>query len=67
MLAVYILASAGWKLWTRTGAEFSLPGLVISALAVPIMYVLSRRKLVLAEKFQSRAVRTDAIESTTCG
>ena len=67
LLAAYILASAGWKLWTRTGAEFSLPGLVVSALAVPIMYVLSRRKLVLAEKLQSLALRTDAIESITCG
>jgi divalent metal cation (Fe/Co/Zn/Cd) transporter len=67
MLAVYILASAGWKLWTRTGAEFSLLGLVVSALAVPIMYILSRRKLVLAQKLQSRALRTDAIESITCG
>jgi divalent metal cation (Fe/Co/Zn/Cd) transporter len=67
LLAAYILASAGWKLWTRTGAEFSFPGLVVSALAIPVMYALSRRKLVLAEGLQSRALRTDAIESITCG
>jgi divalent metal cation (Fe/Co/Zn/Cd) transporter len=67
LLAAYVLASAGWKLWTRTGAEFSLSGLVLSALAVPIMYFLSRRKLILAEKLQSRALRADAIESITCG
>ena len=27
ILAVYVVASAGWKLWTHQGAEFSLPGL----------------------------------------
>ena len=37
-LAVYVVASAAWKLWTQQGAEFSLPGLVVSVLAVPIMY-----------------------------
>ena len=26
-LAAYVIASAGWKLWTHQGAEFSLPGL----------------------------------------
>ena len=31
------------------------------------MYVLSRRKLHLAEALGSRALRADAIESITCG
>ena len=31
------------------------------------MYVLSRRKLELAHQLGSRALRTDAIESITCG
>ena len=44
-LAAYVIASAGWKLWTRHGAEFSLPGLIISVLAIPTMYFLARRKL----------------------
>ena len=66
-LAVYVVASAAWKLWTQQGAEFSLPGLVVSVLAVPIMYSLSRRKLNLAEALGSRALRTDAVESITCG
>ena len=34
-LAAYVVASAGWKLWMREGAEFSLPGLVITVLAIP--------------------------------
>jgi divalent metal cation (Fe/Co/Zn/Cd) transporter len=66
-LAIYVVAGAGWKLWTQQGAEFSLPGLVISVLAIPAMYILSRRKLVLAEALGSRALRADAVESITCG
>jgi divalent metal cation (Fe/Co/Zn/Cd) transporter len=67
VLAFYVVASAGWKLWTRQGAEFSLPGLILCALAVPIMYFLSRRKLDLAEMLGSRALKADAVESITCG
>jgi divalent metal cation (Fe/Co/Zn/Cd) transporter len=66
-LAVYVIASAGWKLWTQHGAEFSLPGLILSIVAMPIMYFLSRRKLHLAEEIGSRALRADAVESITRG
>jgi len=66
-LAAYVVASVGWKLWTRQGAEFSLPGLIISVLAIPIMYVLSRGKLHVANALGSRALRADAVESLTCG
>ncbi len=66
-LAAYVVASAGWKLWTRQGAEFSLPGLVLVLLAIPIMYFLSRQKLKLATVLGSRALRADAVESITCG
>jgi divalent metal cation (Fe/Co/Zn/Cd) transporter len=66
-LAAYVVASAGWKFWMRQGAEFSLSGLVISALAIPIMYFLARQKLQVASALGSRALRADAVESITCG
>jgi divalent metal cation (Fe/Co/Zn/Cd) transporter len=66
-LAAYVVASAGWKLWMQQGADFSLPGLIISVLAIPIMYFLARRKLQLANALGSRALRADAVESITCG
>jgi divalent metal cation (Fe/Co/Zn/Cd) transporter len=66
-LAAYVVASAGWKLWMQQGAEFSLPGLVVSVLAIPTMYFLSQRKLQVAEALGSRALRADAVESMTCG
>lgn len=34
---------------------------------MPLMWVLSRRKLRLADALGSRALRTDAIESIACG
>ena len=66
-LTVYVVIAAAWSLWTRQGQEFSRPGLVVSVAAIPIMWVLSRRKLGLADALGSRALRTDAIESIACG
>ena len=66
-LAAYIVAAAGWRLWTREGAEFSWPGLLVSLAAMPIMWLLSRRKLRVAEGLGSRALRADAVESIACG
>jgi divalent metal cation (Fe/Co/Zn/Cd) transporter len=66
-LAAYVVAAAGWSLWTRRGAEFSLPGLAVSLAAIPVMYLLARRKLAIAEALGSRALRADAVESITCG
>jgi divalent metal cation (Fe/Co/Zn/Cd) transporter len=67
ILAFYVVVSAAWSLWTRQGAEFSLIGLAIALAAIPIMYVLAKRKLVIAERLGSRAMRADAVESITCG
>jgi divalent metal cation (Fe/Co/Zn/Cd) transporter len=66
-LAAYVVVAAGWSLWTRQGAKFSWPGLLVSLLAIPIMWLLSRRKLRLADALASRALRADAMESITCG
>jgi len=66
-LAAYVVAAAGWKLWTRAGQTFSWPGLVVTVLAMPIMYGLARRKIVVAEALGSGAMRADAAESIACG
>ena len=66
-LAVYVVAAAGWKLWAHTGETFSWPGLAVTALAMPVMYWLARRKLAVAAALGSRAMRADAMESVTCG
>ncbi len=67
VLAAYIVLGAAWSLWAHHGGEFSVPGLIVAAVAMPIMYVLARRKLDVARQLGSRAMRADAIESMTCG
>lgn len=66
-LAAYVVMAAAWKLWSGTGEAFSWPGLVITMLAMPVMYVLARQKITVAEALGSRAMRADAMESVTCG
>lgn len=66
-LAAYVILAAGWSLWTGQGQDFSWPGLVISLAAIPIMWVLSRRKLRLAGALGSPALRSDAMKSIACG
>ena len=66
-LAAYIVVSAAWGLWTREGQEFSRLGLAITAATIPVMYLLAKRKVVVAEQIGSRALRADAMESITCG
>ncbi len=66
VLAAYVVAAAGWKLWTQTGASFSWTGVAVTALAMPVMYLLARRKLAVAGALGSRAMRADAMESVTC-
>jgi divalent metal cation (Fe/Co/Zn/Cd) transporter len=66
-LAAYVVLAAGWHLWTQHGEDFSLPGLILTALAIPIMRYLARHKIDLANKLGSRALRADAMESITCG
>jgi divalent metal cation (Fe/Co/Zn/Cd) transporter len=66
-LATYVVVAAGWGLWYREGAAFSWPGLIVTALAIPIMYLLAKRKLAVAAQLGSRALRADAIEAVTCG
>src|SRR6202158_1124376 len=41
VLAVYIVLGAAWSLWAHHGGDFSVPGLIVAAVAMPIMYVLA--------------------------
>ncbi|MFO1419379.1 MAG: cation transporter [Candidatus Competibacteraceae bacterium] len=66
-LSAYVVSAAGSSLWTREWQAFSWPGLLVSLAAMPVMWVLSRRKLRIADALGSRALRADAMESMTCG
>jgi len=45
----------------------ALPGLIVAILAIPIMTLLARRKIAIAIRIDSRAMRADAVESIACG
>jgi divalent metal cation (Fe/Co/Zn/Cd) transporter len=67
LLAAYVTAAATWRLWHGSGEEFSWPGLIVALIAIPAMRYLARRKIAIAEKIGSRALRADAMEAVTCG
>jgi divalent metal cation (Fe/Co/Zn/Cd) transporter len=66
-LAAYVVVAAAWNLWTQQHEAFSWPGFIVTLLAIPIMRYLATRKLDLAGRLGSRALRADAVESITCG
>lgn len=66
-LVAFIVVGATWSLWTQRPQEVSIAGLIVAALAIPIMTILARRKIALATRLGSRAMRADAMESITCG
>ena len=66
-LSGYVVVSAGWSLWMRTGQEFSIAGLVLAVIAIPLMFGLARMKAHIADLIGSRALRADAAEAIACG
>jgi divalent metal cation (Fe/Co/Zn/Cd) transporter len=67
VLAAYVVASAAYGFWSREGQDFSAPGLVVTGLAIPVMWWLAKAKIRIADQIGSRALRADAVESITCG
>ncbi|HJU12065.1 MAG TPA: cation transporter [Candidatus Binataceae bacterium] len=49
-----------------TRKSFPEPDL-ITVLTIPVMYGLAKRKMYIADKIGSRALRADAVESIACG
>lgn len=66
-LAAYVTIASLWRLWTGTSEAFSWPGFVVALIAIPAMRYLAHRKIAIAEKIGSRALRADAMEAVTCG
>ena len=67
LLATYVTTAALWQLWNRTGEEFSWPGFIVALIAIPAMRYLAQRKIAIAEKIGSHALRADAMQAVTCG
>src|SRR5579859_5178306 len=66
-LATYVTVASLWRLWTGTGEVFSWVGFIVTLMAIPAMRYLAHRKIAIAERIGSRALRADAMEAVTCG
>jgi divalent metal cation (Fe/Co/Zn/Cd) transporter len=66
-LAAYVTIGALWSFWAGRGEDFAWPGFIVALIAIPAMRYLANRKIAIAEKIGSRALRADAIEAVTCG
>lgn len=66
-LTLYVIVSAGWGLWTHHSEAVSVSGLILAAVAIPVMFGLARTKIRIANQIGSAALRADAIESVACG
>lgn len=65
-LALYIVANAGWNLWTQHVAEESVSGIVLAATSLVIMPLIAVAKLRAAKEIGSRALRAEAKETLVC-
>lgn len=65
-LAVYVLVDSLVTLWKREAPESSTPGLVILVLSVLVMPVLARAKRRVARALRSRALESDAAQTSLC-
>lgn len=65
-LAVYIVVMAGYDLWTRSGSEASMLGLVLAIASGIIMPYLSRAKKIIGTQIGSKALRADGSCSIVC-
>jgi divalent metal cation (Fe/Co/Zn/Cd) transporter len=65
-LAAFIVLDAGKALWWAEHAESSTPGLVVAALAIPMMWWLARAKRRVARAIASRALEADSFQTTAC-
>ncbi len=65
-LAAYVLIDAVHSLVTRDRPAASPVGLALTTLSLPVMWWLARAKLRVARALGSRALETDAFQTTAC-
>ena len=66
-LAIYVVCQSAYGILYRQSAESSWWGIGITLFASVRMPLLAKAKLRIADEINSRALRTDAIETLTCG
>jgi divalent metal cation (Fe/Co/Zn/Cd) transporter len=66
LLAAYVVAEAGARLWSREAAEGTTVGIALAVASLIIMPVLSVAKLRVARALGSRALEAEAKETLVC-
>ncbi|KRN28107.1 hypothetical protein IV38_GL001557 [Lactobacillus selangorensis] len=66
LLAVYVVATSVYHLWTHAAADTSLAGLTISICSVVLMPVLMRQKKRLGLRLHAQALVEDGMCNLTC-
>lgn len=66
LLAIYIVVTSGYNLWTHYGAENSFGGLLISAASLVLMPILALRKVKLGKAIHSPALKEDGMCNVVC-
>ena len=66
LLALYIAVDAGWTLWRRARPESSPVGIALTLLSIAVMVWLARAKVRAAVALGSRALKSDALQTTLC-
>jgi divalent metal cation (Fe/Co/Zn/Cd) transporter len=67
LLSAYVFLQAIFGLVTRHAAEISSIGIAVAIIAAFAMPLLAKAKLRVADQIDSRSLRTDAMETLTCG
>jgi divalent metal cation (Fe/Co/Zn/Cd) transporter len=65
-LAVYVLWESGRALWFRDAPDESVTGIVLAAASLLIMPVLARAKRTVARHLGSRALESEATQTSMC-
>ena len=65
-LAAYVTCDAAWTLWRARRAEASPAGMILTAVSLVVMWWLARAKRRAARAIGSRAMESDAFQTTAC-
>ena len=66
LLALYVIAQAGWSLWRREAPEESLLGIALAIASLVVMPLVAWAKLRAAAVLGSGALRAEAKETLAC-
>lgn len=66
LLALYVMAEAGWTLWSREAPRESLLGIILAAASLVVMPIVAWGKLRAAREINSGALRAEAKETLAC-